>query len=193
MTNWAPFPAGAFMHCEALTELWIPASVTAIGNGAFWGCSSLRDIKLPAALTTIGTSAFTGCSSLTEVRLPDRVTTIGARAFWGCSNLVVLQLSTDLATIGDQAFNHCTSLSEFAAPAAGFSQEPTCPHSAFHGCSRSLSQSSYGRRVRLVCSMCKNPCEVFTSGPKEFPTRVRCPNCNLSELEMLSRSSSIYS
>ena len=111
MTNWAPFPAGAFMHCEALTELWIPASVTAIGNGAFWGCSSLRDIKLPAALTTIGTSAFTGCSSLTEVRLPGRVTAIGARAFWGCSNLVVLQLSTDLATIGDQAFNHCTACS----------------------------------------------------------------------------------
>ena len=124
------------------------------------------------------------CTSLTELRLPAPVTTIGCRAFSGCNNLRKLTLSTDLATIGDQAFNNCYSLTEFALPAAGFSREPTCSHSAFHGCAPSFSQSSIGSRVRLVCASCKNPCEVFTSGLKEFPTRVQCPNCRMSELGM---------
>jgi len=153
-----------------------------------WGCSSLRELTLSAALTTIGTSAFTHCISLTELTLPATVTTIRARAFSGCNNLRKLTLSTDLATIGDQAFNNCYSLTEFALPAAGFSREPTCSHSAFHGCAPSLSQRSTGRRVRLVCASCKNPCEVFTSGLKEFPTRVQCPNCKMSEHEMYERS-----
>jgi len=176
-------PSGAFMHCT-LMHCTLPATVTYIGNGAFWGCGSLRELTLSAALTTIGTSAFTHCISLTELTLPATVTTIRARAFSGCNNLRKLTLSTDLATIGDQAFNNCYSLTEFALPAAGFSREPTCSHSAFHGCAPSLSQRSTGRRVRLVCASCKNPCEVFTSGLKEFPTRVQCPNCKMSEHEM---------
>ena len=181
-------PAGAFMHCDSLSELMLPVTVTTIGNGAFWGCSSLRVLQLPAALTKIGTSAFMHCTSLTSLRLPASVTTIGPRAFSGCTKLTKVALSTDLANIGEMAFNNCCSLVEFALPAGGFTREPTCPHSAFHGCSRSLSQSSIGRRVRLLCASCDRPCEVFTSGPKEFLTRVQCPHCNyyyskISELE----------
>merc|ERR1712166_1413985 len=142
-----------------------------------------RAFRLPDDLVAIPSGAFMHCT-LTQVILPATVAHIGNGCFWGCSSLRKLTLSTDLATIGDQAFNNCYSLTEFALPAAGFSREPTCSHSAFHGCAPSLSQRSTGRRVRLVCASCKNPCEVFTSGLKEFPTRVQCPNCKMSEHEM---------
>ena len=94
-------PAGAFQDCATLTELTLPAAVTAIGVNGFRG-SKLTKINLPTSLTSIGDDAFRRCSSLTELTLPAALNSIGDGAFAGCS-LVKLTLRTALTTISAMA------------------------------------------------------------------------------------------
>lgn len=47
-----------------LTSVYLPHSVTTIGNGAFFGSTKLREAHLGANITTIGDYAFTNCNNL---------------------------------------------------------------------------------------------------------------------------------
>lgn len=103
--------------------------VTAIGNGAFAG-NRLITVYLPTSVTTIGDNAFDGCVNLTSVTqvgsideavFPASVTSIGNYAFEGCGKLnVTFGEAKALTTIGDNAFYGCTSLQrvEFAQGSA---------------------------------------------------------------------------
>ena len=79
----------AFLACDGLTSVEIPASVTSIGEGAFVGCSGLTIVTFgeDSQLESIGNDAFDGCDGLTSVEIPASVTSIGKAAFWGCSKL----------------------------------------------------------------------------------------------------------
>lgn len=68
-------------HCESLTSVTIPQSVTSIGTSAFSGCS-LQGVTLPSGVTQIKMSAFVHCTQA-EIALPDGVTSIDANAFDG--------------------------------------------------------------------------------------------------------------
>ena len=72
----------SFAHCTELTSVFIPDSVTAIGDGAFYDCKNLLNIEIPEGLTEIGQSAFLDCKSLSVVSIPKSVMKIGFEAFY---------------------------------------------------------------------------------------------------------------
>ncbi|MBR2968173.1 MAG: leucine-rich repeat protein [Clostridia bacterium] len=83
-----------------ISEVVIPASVTAIRNGAFEGCTSLRTVTFEdgTAPITIDAAAFKGCTALTSITLPARFTLSGGvalyRVFEGCNNLLRVTVSS---------------------------------------------------------------------------------------------------
>ena len=50
-------------------------------------CTSLKTVYLPDTVTTIGNHAFRGCSNLTKVKSKRATFTFSAKSFEGCSNL----------------------------------------------------------------------------------------------------------
>ena len=79
----------AFLACDGLASVEIPASVTSIGEGAFCGCSGLTIVTFgeDSQLESIGNDAFDGCDGLTSVEIPASVTSIGKAAFYSCNGL----------------------------------------------------------------------------------------------------------
>ena len=141
---------------SSLTELYVPNSVTAIGNYAFWNCISLWRAYLGNSVESIGEGAFNGCESLTEVSLgkslktigakafadtnvdevvlPNSVKTIGNYAFMNCENLEKLNIGNSVKTIGSEAFKGCSNLTHVILP----STVTTIGASAFQGCGSAI-------------------------------------------------------
>lgn len=67
----------AFVHCEELTSVAIPDSVTSIGYAAFGfgnhSNSKLTNITIPASVTSIGQWAFRYCTNLTTINFEGTV------------------------------------------------------------------------------------------------------------------------
>ena len=60
-----------YLKGEKVTDLFIPASVTSIGQFAFYGYSNLKSITLPESVKYIGKSAFYHCYGLSSVNIED--------------------------------------------------------------------------------------------------------------------------
>ena len=75
-----------YVDGEEITKVFIPDSVTSIGDYAFSDCSGLTSVSIPNSVTSIGEEAFYGCSALTSVTIPNSVTYIG-NAFGECEQL----------------------------------------------------------------------------------------------------------
>lgn len=106
--------AHAFENCEALDDIFIPDSVTSIGEYAF-SKSNLHKIHVSGNITHIGKRAFfhmwlnkfffpdeikeigeecfAECPYLNDLWIPPNVR-IGRNAFAGCDNLRLIQIST---------------------------------------------------------------------------------------------------
>ncbi len=123
----------AFYHCDNLTDVVIPETVTEIEPSAFdksawlenWLANgtgeflivgdgillayrgSNSQIKIPEGVKQIGPGAFAAHVGITKVTLSDSVETIGEGAFSGCSNLSVLEGGKSLKQIKDRAFAGC--------------------------------------------------------------------------------------
>ena len=109
----------AFSGCSGLTgTLTIPNSVKTIGNSAFNGCSGLTGtLSISNSITAISNYAFFGCSGLTSVSIPESVTTIGNYAFSGCSGMTgYLTIPNSVETIGGYAFSGCSGLTSVSIP-----------------------------------------------------------------------------
>ena len=128
----------AFIHCNALTKIKIPSTVTRI----FWGyfqCRQLEDvelcegnlreisvrafsdtnikrIKIPSTVTLIDNYAFAGCYELAEVDLYEGLRSINYCAFEGCQSLKHITLPTTVTRIESFAFSSCKSLRDIAIP-----------------------------------------------------------------------------
>lgn len=97
------------------TKCWISECVTAIGNTnyvdyVFKGNSSLRDVYLPNSLTRIGDDAFENCTSLTNITIPSGVTIIRGSAFYGCTSLTSITFPSSVTSIGGWAFAGCNGI-----------------------------------------------------------------------------------
>lgn len=99
----------AFDGNKKITEVYLPASVTLIGDYAFRNCSNLKSINLGGTVS-IGLYAFKQCTSLNLVNWSNNLTRIGGSAFYGCSALGSAMLPATITTVEAMAFRDCTSL-----------------------------------------------------------------------------------
>lgn len=133
---------GAFYHCDLLTEVTIPASVTRIepyafdktpwvenmdtatypfmivGDGiliAYMGSDSV--VNIPDGVKQIGPQVFKDHMGITAVNIPDTVEVICEEAFMGCKNLKTVNGGDHLRRIEDRAFMDCP-LSTVRIPAS---------------------------------------------------------------------------
>ncbi len=119
---------------SALTSVVIPEGVTQIGYGAFYHCDSLSDVTIPASVTEIAPYAFdktpwleslqegedfkvvgdgiligyTGSNSV--VNIPDNVKQIGAGVFKEHSGITAGNIPDSVEVINEEAFMNCRNL-----------------------------------------------------------------------------------
>lgn len=119
----------------SLKTIFIPNTVTSIGEGAFYNCSALAEVVFeeggtsPLVLADGSRSSsgsgpssstsyygvFAGCSSLKEIALPERTTEIGDYAFYkaydavygdgSAAGLVSVTIPSTVTRIGEYAFS----------------------------------------------------------------------------------------
>ena len=108
-----------FANCDALESIYLPESITKMGNGTFRNCSKLTTANIPASLTALGTYTFKNCVSLKDVDMGEWNYTVDSLygLFYGCSSLEYIDLPDNLINIGYDMFNMCTSLKEIDLPA----------------------------------------------------------------------------
>lgn len=118
-----------FRHCNKLTSVVIPESVTEISSSAFRDCSYLSSITLPSAITTIQSSTFSGCTSLSAITLPSNLKTIDWYVFENCRSLESITIPSSVTSIGKEAFKGCTRLKSVTVEG-----ETKCGDYVFSGC-----------------------------------------------------------
>ena len=100
----------AFSELETLTSINIPDSVITIDSYAFCNCYGLTSANIGNGVKVIGTYAFSNCYSLASINIPDSVTTIGEFSFTRCSSLESVNVGNGVTTIGTHTFSNCTDL-----------------------------------------------------------------------------------
>lgn len=108
---------GAFIECDDLTEVFIPNTVTLVGECAFYNLgNSLTKVTFggPGLYgdVIVDKYAFRGCTSLQEVVLESgsQVNTLNEGAFYGCSSLESFYIPPSMTKIGYEAFRGCSGL-----------------------------------------------------------------------------------
>lgn len=96
-----------FRECKSVKEMIYEEGCT---STFYTGITTINYLYLPSTLTSIGDNSFDKCDSLTSITLPNSVKTIGKGAFSFCSSLRRLDLGNSLEEIGERAFEHCYRL-----------------------------------------------------------------------------------
>ena len=95
----------------SITDIFLPDSVTWIGDFAFEGCKNLYKIRLSSKLERIGNFSFSDCTALTSIEIPDSVTTIEVGSF-ARTGLAEIELPAGVKHIAEYTFYDCAALSE---------------------------------------------------------------------------------
>lgn len=91
------------------TYMIIPDGVKEIAQGAFKGNETITGVFMPVSLSKIGDRAFGGATNLSTVTISEKVTDIPEMAF--CDTAIEsLVLPVNVATIGESAFANCSKL-----------------------------------------------------------------------------------
>ena len=99
-----------FREDSALTNITIPAGVTALSSFAMYSCGGLKRVAFEegSRLKAIGEYAFSK-ASVAEIDIPDSVESIGYGAFSRC-RMTTLDIPSSVTTIGDRCFNACDNM-----------------------------------------------------------------------------------
>lgn len=73
--------------------MFIPDSITSIGDYAFEDCNNLTSVTIGSGVTSIGDDAFGGCHNLASIVIPGSVTSIGDSVFDSCYNLASITVA----------------------------------------------------------------------------------------------------
>jgi hypothetical protein len=135
-------PLKGFQDYLGITELYIPDSVTVIGDNAFTGCVNLKGkFQLPTNLEEIGLEAFKGCLNLESslyiapslkrlgvsafngcvkftgnITIPGGLTFCGSGAFFGCIGLEGITFNTGITNIPASFAQGCIGLKTLTLP-----------------------------------------------------------------------------
>lgn len=122
---------GAFYYNKKLAFVNLPEGLTELSQSLFAGCYALSQIYIPESVTTIRKSAlsstalqrielhdgivledavFENCKQLKHVRLPASLSCLPDKTFKDCIALDSLCLGSDVTELGDNVVNGCTSL-----------------------------------------------------------------------------------
>ncbi len=138
---------GTFKESPKLTSVFIPATVTALGESPFSACSKLNTITVapenPAytivdgvlydkAVTTLLACPGTKAGA---IAIPSTVTTIATAAFHGCASITSVDIPQAVNEIGARAFYGCKKLTSVVVPEG----VPCVKDSVFYSCSSMTS------------------------------------------------------
>lgn len=101
-------------YAANIRQFYAPAALTSITvtggklfYGAFEGMKELSQLSLPAGLSAIPSRCFEGCEKLPALDIGNNVQTIGDNAFYGMKLLKNIDLGNCLTAIGTSAFARC--------------------------------------------------------------------------------------
>lgn len=125
-----------FFYCRSLTQISLPATVSAISNAPFRGCESLKSIRVSSRNKNYKSEpnkregndhvlfnknksvviAYPAGSREVQYDIPDSVTVISDRAFCECKKLNRITIPDSVHEIGEGAFCNCALLDEVEIP-----------------------------------------------------------------------------
>ena len=104
-TDLKTIPEQAFQDHQKLTTIYLPSTVTSIGNWAFQNCQQLISVTGYENVTSIGHEAFSYCYKLEQFPFGNAIQSIEYNAFDNCSSLpATLVLSASLTSLGSNVF-----------------------------------------------------------------------------------------
>ena len=167
----------AFEKCiKPSGNIFIPDSVTEIGQYAFVGCTSIKQViigtsKGEGSTVLLDESPFLGCDSLTriivnkpytnirkafyglinlkEIYFAENSLTISPSMFENCGQLTTVTIPGPVISIGSNAFKNCTSLSAFFIPGT----VKVIDEGAFQNCSSIVSINLPSRLRKITQSV----------------------------------------
>ena len=83
-----------WFRATTITEVFLPQSITIIGEAAFFDCVQLHNIYLHEGITLIRQNSMRNCDSIERVTLPSTISSIGNYAFLGCDILSIVKILT---------------------------------------------------------------------------------------------------
>lgn len=133
-----------FAHCESLSTITIPSTVTNIENSVFRGCKNLKSVEIPVSVEELGISVFEDCEKLTNIIVDNAnqyYTSEDGILFNKDKSVLICYpagkagasytVPSSVTRIERYAFSGCQYLSELVIP----STVTDFPGSVFYGCS----------------------------------------------------------
>lgn len=139
----------AAFYNTSLKSIFIPKTVTSIGEKAFWHCRNLTTVGFDrdSVYQKLPEQCFKDCTSLKYISF-GRIDYLSALAFDACTSMETVDL-TNVLSLDSTAFDNCTSLAEVVYGDSDAQEKATVSASAFED-TPSLETVMLGSAVQSV-------------------------------------------
>jgi len=100
--------SSAFADQTTLEDIYLPNSLTYIGDCAFKGCTGLTKLEIPSSLKRIGLLAFANCTKLSSVYFNDGLIDLELCAFEGDTSLSGVHIPSTIKNNGTSGVGPAT-------------------------------------------------------------------------------------